>query len=159
MAELLTKMCLASKVTSPDSISVLIPPTRADVLHPCDIYEDVAIAHGYNNITKTIPRTLTVAQQLPVNKLTDQLREATAQAGFTEALTFSLCSREDVSTKLKKEIKDIPAVHIANPKTLEFQVARTSLLPGLLKTIQANRKMPLPLKLFEISDVVLKDGG
>lgn len=37
------------------------------------------------------------------------------------------------------------------------QVARTTLLPGLLKTIAANRKMPLPLKLFEISDVVLKD--
>jgi hypothetical protein len=36
------------------------------------------------------------------------------------------------------------------------QVARTALLPGLLKTVQANRKMPLPLKLFEISDVVLK---
>jgi len=159
MAELLTKMCLASKVTSPDSISVLIPPTRADVLHPCDIYEDVAIAHGYNNITKTIPRTLTVAQQLPVNKLTDQLREATAQAGFTEALTFSLCSREDVAQRMRKDICSIPAVHIANPKTLEFQVARTSLLPGLFKTLQANRKMPLPLKLFEISDVVLKDAG
>ncbi|MED6261708.1 hypothetical protein ATANTOWER_008760, partial [Ataeniobius toweri] len=36
-------------------------------------------------------------------------------------------------------------------------VARTTLLPGLLKTIAANRKMPLPLQLFEISDVVLKD--
>jgi len=158
MASLLTRMCLPSTAVG-DSLTVTIPPTRADVLHACDIFEDVAIAYGYNNITKTIPKTLTVAQQLPVNKLTDQLREAVAQAGFTEALTFSLCSREDVSSKLKKEIKDIPAVHIANPKTLEFQVARTSLLPGLLKTIQANRKMPLPLKLFEISDVVLKDGG
>ena len=37
------------------------------------------------------------------------------------------------------------------------QVARTTLLSGLLKTLAANRKMPLPLKLFEISDVVLKD--
>merc|ERR1712147_209145 len=106
-----------------------------------------------------IPKTLTVAQQLPVNKLTDQLREAVAQAGFTEALTFSLCSRDDVGLKMRKDIKNIPAVHIANPKTLEFQVARTSLLPGLLKTVQANRKMPLPLKLFEISDVVLRDAG
>lgn len=156
MASLLTRMCLPS-IPSGDSLSVSIPPTRHDVLHPCDIYEDVAIAHGYNNITKTIPHTLTVAQQLPINKLTDQLREAVAQAGFTEALTFSLCSRDDVSIKIRKDIKDIPAVHIANPKTLEFQVARTNLLPGLLKTVQANRKMPLPLKLFEISDVVLKD--
>ena len=38
-----------------------------------------------------------------------------------------------------------------------LQVARTTLLPGLLKTAQANRKMPLPLRLFEISDVVLRD--
>uniref|UniRef100_A0A8D0NGR9 Phenylalanine--tRNA ligase beta subunit n=1 Tax=Sus scrofa TaxID=9823 RepID=A0A8D0NGR9_PIG len=38
-------------------------------------------------------------------------------------------------------------------------VARTTLLPGLLKTIAANRKMPLPLKLFEISDVVIKDSS
>ncbi len=30
-------------------VEVTIPPTRHDVLHPCDIYEDVAIAHGYNN--------------------------------------------------------------------------------------------------------------
>jgi len=158
ISTLLTKMCLPTEVNG-DVLSVAIPPTRADVLHPVDIYEDVAIAHGYNNIAKTIPNTLTVAKQLPINKLTDQLREATAQAGFTEALTFSLCSRDDVATKMRKEIKNIPAVHISNPKTLEFQVARTSLLPGLLKTVQANRKMPLPLKLFEISDVVLKDLG
>ena len=38
-----------------------------------------------------------------------------------------------------------------------MQVARTTLLPGLLKTVAANRKMSLPLKIFEISDVVLKD--
>jgi phenylalanyl-tRNA synthetase beta chain len=60
---------------------------------------------------------------------------------------------------MRRKIEEVPAVHIANPKTVEFQVARTSLLPGLLKTLQANRKMPLPLKLFEISDVVVKDAG
>jgi phenylalanyl-tRNA synthetase beta chain len=67
------------------------------------------------------------------------------------------CSRDDIATKLRKNIKDIPAVHISNPKTLEFQVARTTLIPGLLKTLAANKKMPLPLKLFEVSDVVLID--
>lgn len=51
------------------------------------------------------------------------------------------------------------AVHIGNPKTIEFQVARTSLIPGLLKTLNSNKKMPLPLKLFEISDVILKDNS
>ena len=49
------------------------------------------------------------------------------------------------------------AVKIANPKTLEFQVVRTSLLPGLLKTIRENRSHALPIRVFELSDVVFKD--
>lgn len=53
-------------------------------------------------------------------------------------------------------MKSLPAVHVANPKTLEFQVVRTNLLPGLLKTISSNKQMPLPIKVFEISDVVFK---
>ena len=46
---------------------------------------------------------------------------------------------------------------IGNPKTLEFQVVRTSLIPGLLKTIRENRSHPLPIKVFESTDVVFKD--
>lgn len=38
-----------------------------------------------------------------------------------------------------------------------MQVVRTSLLPGLLKTAASNKNLPLPLKLFEIQEVVMKD--
>lgn len=62
-----------------------------------------------------------------------------------------------MSTKLRKNISNVPAVHISNPKTLEFQVCRTELLPCILKTIASNKQMPLPMKIFEISDVVLAD--
>lgn len=48
-------------------------------------------------------------------------------------------------------------MRIANPKTLEFQVVRTSLVQGLLKTIRENRSHPLPIRIFETSDVVFKD--
>ncbi|XP_057210641.1 phenylalanine--tRNA ligase beta subunit-like [Triplophysa rosa] len=151
-------MCLRSEVGGEDDrIQVEIPPTRSDVIHACDIMEDAAISYGFNNIVRTTPRTYTVANQLPLNKLTELLRQDLAAAGFTEALTFALCSEEDIANKLGKNIAETRAVHISNPKTAEFQVARTTLLAGLLKTVAANRKMPLPLKLFEISDVVLKD--
>jgi phenylalanyl-tRNA synthetase beta chain len=40
---------------------------------------------------------------------------------------------------------------------LEFQVVRTTLIPGLLKTIRENRSHPLPISIFEVGDVVLKD--
>ncbi|KAM4693652.1 phenylalanine--tRNA ligase beta subunit [Discoglossus pictus] len=158
LAKLLTRMCLKSQVLEDgEEIEIEIPPTRADIIHACDIVEDAAIAYGFNNIQMTIPKTYTIANQLPLNKLTELLRQDLAAAGFTEGLTFALCSVEDIADKLGVPVSSTNAVHIANPKTAEFQVARTTLLPGLLKTIAANRKMPLPLKLFEISDVVMKD--
>lgn len=158
IAKLLTRMYLNSEVAKDGKhLQIEIPPTRPDVIHACDIVEDAAIAYGYNNIQMTIPKTYTIANQLPLNKLTELLRQDVAAAGFTEALTFALCSEEDIASKLCVDISVTKAVHIANPKTAEFQVARTSLLPGLLKTIAANRKMPLPMKLFEISDIVVKD--
>ncbi|XP_050535746.1 phenylalanine--tRNA ligase beta subunit [Daktulosphaira vitifoliae] len=154
----LTSMCLnSSALVQSDEISVEVPPTRHDIIHACDIYEDVAIAYGYNNIPKTVPKTITVGSQLPLNSLSDKIRNEIAQCGFKEVLTFSLCSKDDVSVKLRKKFDEESTVRISNPKTLEFQVARTNLLSGLLKTVAANKKMPLPMKLFEVSDVVLKD--
>uniref|UniRef100_A0A8D1CR57 Phenylalanine--tRNA ligase beta subunit n=1 Tax=Sus scrofa TaxID=9823 RepID=A0A8D1CR57_PIG len=160
LAKLLTRMCLKSEVIGDGhQIEIEVPPTRADIIHACDIIEDAAIAYGYNNIQMTLPKTYTIANQFPLNKFTELLRHDMAAAGFTEALTFALCSQEDIADKLGLDISATKAVHISNPKTAEFQVARTTLLPGLLKTIAANRKMPLPLKLFEISDVVIKDSS
>ena len=47
LAKLLSRMCLVSKNHKEDKLSVRIPPTRHDVIHACDIYEDVAISYGY----------------------------------------------------------------------------------------------------------------
>ncbi|XP_022085574.1 phenylalanine--tRNA ligase beta subunit-like [Acanthaster planci] len=157
LAKLLTRMCLNSEVVEGNKqLRVEVPPTRADVIHACDVIEDVAVAYGFNNLVERIPHTNTIGDQLPINKLTDLLRQEMASAGFTEVLTFALCSSEDISDKLRKDMSTTKAVTISNPKTLDFQVARTCLLPGVLKTISNNRKMPLPIKAFEISDIVVQ---
>lgn len=65
IARLLTRMCLRSEVIEGGSkVKVQIPPTRADVIHACDIIEDVAIAYGYNNIKMTIPHSGTIAAEV-----------------------------------------------------------------------------------------------
>jgi phenylalanyl-tRNA synthetase beta chain len=162
MARILTKMALTVKLplstTNTDEIVALIPPTRSDVLHACDVMEDVAIAYGYDNIKKTVPQIATEGKAQPLNKLTDLLRNELAQAGYTEILTFSLLARTEQYDNMRRA-DDNSAISIANPATIEFQVARTSLLPGLFKTVHHNKGQPKPLKLFEISDVVLRDGG
>ncbi len=51
------------------------------------------------------------------------------------------------------------AVQLANPANEEYEVVRTTLLPGILKTMHHNKSMPKKngIKFFEISDVVFKD--
>ena len=43
-----------------EMIKVEVPPTRADILHPCDVIEDIGIGYGFNNIQKVYPPTNTV---------------------------------------------------------------------------------------------------
>ena len=157
-AELLGKMMLETKVIDASTVEVRIPPTRSDILHPCDLVEDCAIAYGYDNIVYQEVPTRSAGTQTPMNKLAHLLRLEVAAAGYTEMLTFSLCSRDEAFKLLRREDKDV-AVHIENPQTQEFQVCRPSLLPGTLKTLQHNKSQALPIRLFEVSDVVVKDAG
>uniref|UniRef100_A0A0K0DHX8 phenylalanine--tRNA ligase n=1 Tax=Angiostrongylus cantonensis TaxID=6313 RepID=A0A0K0DHX8_ANGCA len=138
MAELLGRMSLEANVITENTLKVTIPPSRHDILHECDIAEDVGVAYGYNKLVRRLPESNTVAKAFPLNKLSDLLRGEVAATGWTEALNFALCSREDISTRLRDEKALENAVHISNPKTQEFQVARSSLLPGLMKTLLSN---------------------
>lgn len=90
MAHLLNRMGLSAKVESKNTISLVIPPTRYDIISLCDIVEDVAISYGYNNIKKTIPKCNCISSEFELNRLTDFLRLELAQCGYTEALTFTL---------------------------------------------------------------------
>lgn len=153
-AKILQRMYLYSEKVDEKTVKVSIPAPRSDILDPCDLIEDVAIAYGYDNIVKAETQTPSYGKQDPVNKLSHLLRLEVATAGYTEMLNFSLCSRDDAFAHLGREDKDV-AVHIANPQTFEFQICRPSLLPGALKTYNANKSQPLPIKLFEVSDVVM----
>lgn len=156
----LKKMAFNAKPSTgnPDIIDVEIPPTRADVLHQCDIMEDVAIAYGFNSLPRSFPsKSGTIAQPLPINKLSDIIRIETAMAGWSEVLPLILCSHDENFGWLNRKDDGNTAVRLANPKTVEFQVVRTSLLPGLLKTIRENKSHSVPMKIFEVSDVAFKD--
>ena len=54
-------------------------------------------------------------------------------------------------------VDESECVSISNPKTQEFQVVRTSLIPGLLKCLQSNKDERLPQKVFEVQDCVILD--
>ncbi|ORZ03800.1 beta subunit of phenylalanyl-tRNA synthetase [Syncephalastrum racemosum] len=159
ICKLLKRMTLDASVnpTNDNEIQVNVPPTRWDILHAADIMEDVAIGYGYDNLPRKMPGVNTVGAALPINKLSDHARRELALAGFTEVAPLILCSHDENFKYLNRKDDNTTAIKLANPKTIEYQVVRTSLLPGVLKTINSNRKLPLPIKVFEVSDVGFKD--
>ncbi|RYC56163.1 hypothetical protein CHU98_g10051 [Xylaria longipes] len=157
ICQLLERMAYTSRPLG-SRIEVFIPPTRPDVLHACDVMEDVAVAYGFNKLPRSLSnKSATVGKPLPINKLADIVRLECAMAGWLEVMPLILCSHDENFAWLNRQDDGTTAVKLANPKTVEYQVVRTSLLPGLLKTVRDNKSVRLPLKIFETSDIVLKD--
>lgn len=105
MCDLLKQMSMLATVNPADKneIIVEVPPTRSDILHACDIMEDVAIAYGYDNLPKRVPNVNTVAAPFPINKLSDSARRELALAGFTEVAPLTLV-RATIKLNLKLKL-------------------------------------------------------
>jgi len=142
-----------NKENKENNLEVYVPPTRPDIIHPCDIMEDVAIAYGYNKIPKTIPIMGTTGKELKVNKLSDLLRGVCAEAGYLEVLNWALVSRKENYDFLNRKDPGHEAVVLDKPKTKEFELVRTNLIGSLFKVLTASKGHPLPIKIFEVGDV------
>ncbi|KAK0720102.1 hypothetical protein B0H67DRAFT_484225 [Lasiosphaeris hirsuta] len=159
ICKLLGKMALAAEPSGdPKFIKIQVPSTRADVLHACDVMEDVAIGYGFNKLPRLSPnKTATIGKPLPINKLGDIVRHECAMAGWIEVMPLILCAHEENFEWLNRVDDGTTAIKLANPKSVEYQVVRTSLLPGLLKTLRENKSVRLPLQIVEVADIAVKD--
>ena len=154
IVDLLAKMELNSRKLNEKELEVDAPITRSDVLHQCDIAEDLAIAYGYNKIEKLNVNTLCHGKPQPYNKLSDLFRNEMAYNGYVEFLNMALLSKKDMFNNLLEENEDEKTAKISYSKTKEFEYVRNSLIPGILKSIEANKAQQLPYKIFELADCV-----
>jgi phenylalanyl-tRNA synthetase beta chain len=53
----------------------MAPFWRGDILHECDILEDIAICYGFTKITPVLPPSATIGGRVRINKFTDFLRQ------------------------------------------------------------------------------------
>jgi len=162
ITKLCAKMQLAPATVNDGVVTVTVPCTRSDILHAVDVVEDVAIAYGYNNVPETLPTTRTVGAPQPLNAFCDLLRDEVSRAGYTEILTHGLCRGEENYALLRRpDLQATESVVLSNPASEDFEIVRTTLLVGALKTLQHNRSTAIKggVKLFEISDVVLRDSA
>ena len=64
--------------SSQKTVKFEVSAIRADILHACDIAEEIGIGYGFNNIPMVYPPTNTVGSFIPENKFTDLLRHEIA---------------------------------------------------------------------------------
>ena len=154
MAELLRKMRFGAEPAGADKVKVQVPCYRADIMHDWDLFEDVAIAYGYDKLESQPPKTFTVGKPHPVQVNAALAREAFTGLGYLEVMPFTLTS-EDVLYKRMQREETKGVLHVMHPISIENTVVRTELLPLLLEFLTINRHRELPQRLFTVGDVVL----
>ena len=133
-------------------VFVLAPSTRSDIMHPVDIYEDVAIGLGFENFGSAHMLSQTNGKKSDITLVSDRLRDVMIGLGYTEVTTLTLSSEKD-----EFEIPGLPekdAVILKNPITEDHTCLRSSLLPSVMRIIRKNKHRDLPQRIFEIGDSV-----
>ena len=153
MAGLLRKMRFGADPAGADKVKVKIPCYRADIMHDWDLFEDVAIAYGYDKIQDLPPKTFTVGKPHPVQVHAALAREIFCGLGYLEVMPFTLTSEDVLYKRMRREERK-GVLHVMHPISIENTVVRTELLPLLLEFLALNRHRELPQRLFTVGDVV-----
>jgi len=153
MAELLGRMRFGATPLDGDRVRIRVPCYRADIMHDWDIYEDVAIAYGYDRISPALPRVFAIGAKHPVTALGEAVRAIFTGMGYLEVIPFTLTNERVLFGQMQRPPRP-SALHVKYPISEEHTVIRTDILPLLLETLQANRHRELPQRVFAIGDVV-----
>jgi phenylalanyl-tRNA synthetase beta chain len=134
---------------------VLVPPFRADIMHPVDVIEDIAIAYGYNDFTPEIPSLPTIGRPDPEEEFSIKLKHLMVGLGFQEMVNLSLSNEEKQFRQMS--VKKPAVIEISNPVSKDYVLARHWILPSLLENLNSNIHRRYPQRIFELSEVLYPD--
>jgi phenylalanyl-tRNA synthetase beta chain len=155
IGELLLTAGLGVGRVQADSVDVVVPSYRVDVMHQVDLIEDIAIAYGYNNIECLWREMPTTGKAKPDQRQIDVARELMVGLGYQEVLTYMLTNKESLFDKMGTQ--ETENVEVANPKYLTMTCLRNWLLPSLMEFLSNNQSVEFPQKIFEVGMVTLPD--
>jgi phenylalanyl-tRNA synthetase beta chain len=133
-----------------DDLDVTIPSFRLDSSTEIDVIEEVGRHHGYERIAKTMPRAARRGGLSPRQQDRRAVRAAMVGLGLSEAMPTPFLAPGDLA---RVGLPD-DGITLTNPLVAEESVLRTSLLPGLLKSLGYNAShRNAGVGLFEIGHV------
>ena len=137
-------------IANSSDFDVTVPSFRPDTETEIDVVEEVARHFGYANIPRTIPPSVR-AGSLSAHQLDRRVtRQVMVGLGLNEAMPLPFLAPGDlIAAGL-----DGDAITLSNPLAAEESVLRTSMIPGLLKSLSYNASHRLDgVGLFEIGKV------
>ena len=142
--------------TSTEQVTVKIPSYRVDLKRETDLIEEIGRLFGVNNIPSRL-HVGTVGSN-PYDSIVDDLSHARllmSQMGLSEAQGQTLISKED-----SQWIPNITPIELQNPISVDMDILRPSLLPGLLRCLTHNiNHGTSDAALFEIGRIFLSDNS
>lgn len=145
---------LGMSVERGDVLAVTVPTFRPDVQIEEDLIEEVGRIAGFERLPATLPPGRSGGLDRG-QRFDTWVREFLADAGVAEAWTTSFGRSRDMDDlALPGDHPARRSVRLANPMSDEEETLRTSLLPGLLRSVSRNASQGAdPIALFEIGRV------
>jgi len=130
-------------------VKVQVPSYRRDVEREIDLIEEIARIYGYDKIPVIDSIQISLDENVNQMEFVEDLKNNFIAFGFNEIVTNSLWNF-DRSSKFGSPIR------ILNPQNNDMTHLRTSMIPGLLKTISNNIKVQEKnLMLFEAGHIFI----
>jgi phenylalanyl-tRNA synthetase beta chain len=131
----------------------LVPAYRADVMHQVDLFEDIAIAYGYENFSEEIPNITTTGEENPFEVLKQRIANVLVGLGLIELNSYNMTSRDN---QCKKMNINLDLIEMKNAVNIDYNVLRQWIIPTLLEVISKNRHNEFPQNIFDIGAVFRK---
>ena len=125
---------------------IQLPTSRLDVEREIDLIEEIARHYGYDKFASTLPSWTGSSKRPPDSVKEQTLKRSLLGLGYTETLTYAFVAAAET-----EKFSAVPPVRLKNPLSLETEVMRTSLVPGLLASLLRNyHRGTRSVRLYEL---------
>ena len=140
-----------------DALRVEIPSWRPDCSMEIDVIEEIARHYGYDELGKSVPKSPVYGRLTGAQLRRRTLRDVVLGLGLSETMPNPFLAPGDLeAVGLNSE----DALRLANPLVAEESILRTSLRPGMLKTVLYNQSHRVEgIRIFELGHVYPQGDG
>lgn len=132
---------------------VLVPAYRPDVMHQVDLFEDIAIAYGYENFVPSIPNLATIGKEDEFEVFKRKIANILIGLGLMELNTYNLSNYDNQCENMNIKMD---LIGVDNAVNIDYNALRGWVIPSLLEVYSNNRHYEYPQMIFDIGTIFKK---